>query len=110
MRRIVAVLVLLMTVSLVSLTGSVPTACADELDSNYIPGCTDKWSDLEMETTGASDGEATSGDPDSLGDGHSRTLGNTDPEQSGAGIDGLNGTSLDEFLLYMLSQIQLLAL
>jgi len=113
MKRIHMILVLLVAVLMVSTTPLVPSAYADDGGSILVPGFLARAGDLEVTTNAVPpDGDDSEGDPDSMGDGLSKDFSDTGAAaNSTGGPQGSAGSmSVEEYLLYILSQIQLLVL
>ena len=107
MKRILTVLVLLVTVSLVSASASIPSAYADEPGSIAVPLLDVRSGDLDGDYSGPS------GDPDGMGTGDGvdeaeDSVLNRSGGLSGSGTDSELG--MDDYLFYLLSLMQLLAL
>ena len=101
MKRILTVLVLLVTVSVVGGVANVPAAYADEPGAIAVPQDDVKAGDLDGTLSGPD------GDPDGMGTGNG-VDGRIDPVMRSAGE--LDGISEVEALLRLLSLIHLLAI
>ena len=111
MRRIQVVLVLLMAVLLVSATGLAPRAYADDGSALAAPISLHNVGGADVVTSAAPPGgDDAEGDPDSMGDGLSRQIGDSGAVTSdaGSGPGSRDIWAISESLLYLLAQIQLL--
>jgi hypothetical protein len=105
MKRNLTVLVLLVTWSLLFLPSLSSVAVAGDVPDNAGTDPGTSQDDVVVHVNGASDDD-TGGDPGDAGDGYGIT---DQPELEGSlsGFDGLDDTTLDEYMLILMSLIQL---
>lgn len=111
MKRIPMVLVLLMTVMLVSTAGVVPKAHAGSDASVVDPAPGQKKVPVILSNSALPPtGSGTEGDPDSMGDGLSRDMTESNAAMDESSLSGDAGVPwiVQEQLLFLLAQIQLL--
>ncbi len=105
MKKNLAVLVLLVAWSLLSIPSLSSVACAGGIPEYLDSNSGSSPHDLIVHVTGATD-DGTGGDPGDAGDGYGVS---DQPDLGGfmGGSDGMDDSILDEFLLILMSLIQL---
>lgn len=104
MKRILTVLVLLVTVSLVSASVSVSSAYADDPGTIAVPEMDAKSGDLTGDLYGPA------GDPDGMGTGDGVDEDDDSIMSRTGGLSSGSDLSPEDYLFYVLSLMQLLAL
>ena len=105
MKRNLLVLVLLVTWSLLSISLLTPVAFAGELPASQVADQGPDRDDLIIEVNGGTD-DGSGGDPGDAGDGYGITDQSTVQGNLGES-SGLDNSILDEYLLILMSLIQL---
>jgi len=106
MKRIILVLVLLVTWSLLSVPAFASSAMTEE-GKNPPANQNGSQGDLVVDLTGAPNDDGSEGDPGDAGDGYG-AAGN--PEFTlGDGAQGSDGSIMEEYLLFLMMMVQQLA-